>query len=324
MWTTWFHISIHDVRFHVDCILSRFFKLIAFLVMTSFVAMSPIYNTIADGGETAAFTGLALVLMAMRFIMVIQYAIVLYFVHGFHKTLVPLLLTISVYLITGFAFLGTYLADNGAMLTGAQGATHVIRWYIIVAVEALAVMTISCFWRVLSFRHTHLVERVGLLTLIVMGEGIIGLIKSATYDLLGRNASIWSEAGLITSAVIVIVSFPLLFYRCYCLTGFTVLYLHFVLQQHQLYPLRRRVWKHPSTILGSPSLLSPHRYTPHSRSSIRSCNMEQLSSRYFLVQCSLPQSTRSCAERHLYNRPCQRRQDLCRSGRKTLLLLQTN
>lgn len=208
LWTTWFHVSIHDVRFHVDCIVSRFFKLISFLVMTSFVALSPIYNTIADGGESAAFTGLALVLMSMRFVMVIQYSIVLYFVHGFRKTLIPLLLTIAVYLITGFAFLATYLADSRSMLTGAQGSTHVIRWYIIIAVEVIAMMIISSIWRVLSFRHTHLVERVGLLTLIVMGEGIIGMIKAATYDLLGRNSSIWAEAGLITSAVIVIVCRP--------------------------------------------------------------------------------------------------------------------
>jgi low temperature requirement protein LtrA len=170
LWTTWFHISIYDVRFYTDCMLSRLFKIVCFGVMTSFVGLGPVYDTIMSGGSTRAFTGLALVLMALRFMLTIQYGVVLYFVRGFHKTLIPLVLTMTIYSISGLAFLITYLVDRSAQLTGSQGATHVARWYIILGVEVIGVIVVSSTWRILSFRHTHLVERVGLLTLIVMGK----------------------------------------------------------------------------------------------------------------------------------------------------------
>lgn len=111
-----------------------------------------------------------------------------------------------VYLASGFAFLATFLIDRKAQLTDMQGAIHMVRWYIILAVEIFAVVIINSIWRVLSFKHTHMVERAGLLTLIVIGEGIIGLTKAVAYDLLGRNASVWTEAGLIVAGVILIVS----------------------------------------------------------------------------------------------------------------------
>lgn len=175
--------------------------------MTSFVGLAPLYETISGGGMTRAFTGLALVLMGLRFLLVIQYGIVLYFVHGFHKTLLPLALTMCVYMAAGIAFLVTYLLDRGVRLDSAQASTHVVRWYIIIAVEVFAVLIISSVWRVLSFRHTHLIERVGLLTLIVMGEGILGMIKFVAYDVLGRDVSIWDEVGLVAGAVSLIVSY---------------------------------------------------------------------------------------------------------------------
>lgn len=192
--------------------LSRFFKIVCFGVMTSFVGLGPVYETIVSGGETRAFTGLALVLMTLRFMLTIQYGIVLYFVRGFHKTLIPLVLTMAIYAAAGIAFLITYLVDRSIPeLNGIQGASHIVAWYIILGIEIAGVMVVSSVWRILSFRHTHLVERVGLLTLIVMGEGILGLTKSLAYDVMGRNVSIWQDAGLIVPAVILIVSVVILF-----------------------------------------------------------------------------------------------------------------
>lgn len=73
-----------------------------------------------------------------------------------------------------------------------------------VCVEALAVITISCIWRVVSFKHTHLVERVGLLTLIIMGEGIIGLSKSVSTILQHSAAVTGSDIGVIVAGVLLI------------------------------------------------------------------------------------------------------------------------
>lgn len=144
--------------------------------------------------------------MANRFIMCAQYLIVLYFVNGFQKTLVPLFLHTVIYLASGCAFLITYVTDANVLLDGVHGERHVNIWYIIIGLEALLVIIVSSIWRVLSFKHTHLVERVGLLTLIVIGEGIIGMTKSTAYAVAGTNVMIWDEVGLVASAVLLIVS----------------------------------------------------------------------------------------------------------------------
>jgi low temperature requirement protein LtrA len=73
-------------------------------------------------------------------------------------------------------------------------------------VEALGIIAISCVWRVVSFRHTHLVERIGLLTLIIMGEGIIGLGTSVSTILQNSTAVSKSAIGTIIGGVLLIVS----------------------------------------------------------------------------------------------------------------------
>jgi low temperature requirement protein LtrA len=71
--------------------------------------------------------------------------------------------------------------------------------------EALAIIAISCVWRVVSFKHTHLVERIGLLTLIIMGEGIIGLATSVSTILQNSTTVSKSAIGTIIGGVLLIV-----------------------------------------------------------------------------------------------------------------------
>jgi low temperature requirement protein LtrA len=76
----------------------------------------------------------------------------------------------------------------------------------VVIAEALAMIAISCVWRVVSFRHTHLVERIGLLTLIIMGEGIIGLCTSVSTILQNSVLVSGSAIATIIAGVLLIVS----------------------------------------------------------------------------------------------------------------------
>lgn len=75
-----------------------------------------------------------------------------------------------------------------------------------VVAEALAMIAVSCVWRVVSFRHTHLVERIGLLTLIIMGEGIIGLCTSVSTILQNSVLVSGSAIGTIIAGMLLIVS----------------------------------------------------------------------------------------------------------------------
>jgi low temperature requirement protein LtrA len=78
--------------------------------------------------------------------------------------------------------------------------------YVVLLVEAIVVIIISSLWRVLSFKHTHLVERMGLLTLIILGEGILGLTKSVAKIVSKTGKVTGGDLGIIVAAVFLVVS----------------------------------------------------------------------------------------------------------------------
>ena len=61
-------------------------------------------------------------------------------------------------------------------------------------------------WRIVSFKYTHIVERLQLLTLIIIGEGIIGMIKSVASITKGQAKNNSTELGSVIAAVLLLVS----------------------------------------------------------------------------------------------------------------------
>jgi low temperature requirement protein LtrA len=78
-------------------------------------------------------------------------------------------------------------------------------WYIVATLEAIGVVTISCCWRMLSFKKTHLMERMSLLTIIVIGEGAIGVTKTVS-RLMGKHGLDVEGCFLIMCIIIILVS----------------------------------------------------------------------------------------------------------------------
>ena len=82
--------------------------------------------------------------------------------------------------------IGTYAIATGifgAMIPSYQpGATGpkllYMVFYGVMIAESIMTVGISCIWRMLSFKKTHLMERMSLLTIIVIGEGAIGVTKT--------------------------------------------------------------------------------------------------------------------------------------------------
>jgi|TARA_R110002003_G_scaffold42_14_gene3169 low temperature requirement protein LtrA len=72
--------------------------------------------------------------------------------------------------------------------------------------EGLLIFLIAIVWRIVSFKYTHLVERLQLLTLIIIGEGIIGMVKSVACITKGQSANNHTEIGTVIAAVIILVS----------------------------------------------------------------------------------------------------------------------
>lgn len=194
--STWLQTTLFDVRFAVDSIFTRLCKLLSLGVMGGFAVVGSQYDTGYVFDKLGAFRALSIVLMVSRLILVVQYASVLWFVRAYREASMVLLLTMATLTITAFAYFGMFFAFHGT-----ANAHAYVGWYVIATVEALAITGITCFWKRLSFRRTYLVERVGLLTLIIMGEGIIGMSRSIARIFQNSSSVSANDIGVITSGV---------------------------------------------------------------------------------------------------------------------------
>lgn len=87
----------------------------------------------------------------------------------------PALLMSFSYVVTGSIYLGiSFIFPRG----GAAAVQASIAWYILAGAESLLNAVSHIFGSGLSFKDTHLVERMSLLTLIIIGEGVIGLLEA--------------------------------------------------------------------------------------------------------------------------------------------------
>lgn len=118
---------------------------------------------------------MSFVLMTSRLILVLQYASIIWYIRGYKRTVSPTLLVIATLFATAMAYLGL-----GFAFTRTRGNLAFLAWYVIGAVEALFMISISSFWRVLSFKETAIIERFNGMTLIVLGEGVVGMTKAVS------------------------------------------------------------------------------------------------------------------------------------------------
>lgn len=209
LWFTWLETSLFDVRFATDSVFNRFCKAISFGVMTGFAICGAIYDTEDVVENVKAFRALSIILMVSRLTLVVQYGTILYYVHDFPRTRAPLISTMATLFLSAMVFLGTFWGYNvnntGESFPNQEGGPKTyIAYYVVVCVESASVIAISCIWRVVSFKHTHLVERIGLLTLIIMGEGIIGMSKSVSSILQNSTSTSGNDIGAIISSVLLI------------------------------------------------------------------------------------------------------------------------
>ena len=92
------------------------------------------------------------------------------------------------------------------MLCGFLQTPLTCNSYVVSTVEALLVFGISSYFRTISFQETNLVERVGLLTLIILGEGIIGVIRAVGVVLFQTDFITPKMFALSFAALMVLVS----------------------------------------------------------------------------------------------------------------------
>jgi hypothetical protein len=153
---------LYDVRFSTDSVFERIAHTCHFGVMVGLAIIGPQFD---DPNETPWETlqQLSLILMASRGVLFLQYSSTLYFSWRYRATRVPLMcvmvslaVPVLIYLALSFVFLNE------------ASDTAYIAWYVIAVCEVGAAIAIAGRWHVVSFKGTHLTERMTCLTLIIV------------------------------------------------------------------------------------------------------------------------------------------------------------
>ncbi|OCL03444.1 hypothetical protein AOQ84DRAFT_302786, partial [Glonium stellatum] len=210
LWFTWYQVSLYDVRFSTDSVFERICKALHFGTMVGFAVMGPQWKPGEETSDYSTFKAFSLILMVSRIVLVAQYGSTLYFTRKYRATKLPLLLVMGSYTIAAILY-GALTAAFPKGDTTTKSSVYVA-WYIISIVETLLTTAVSCRWRVISFKGTHLIERMSLLTLIILGEGIIVVCKSISKIV--KNYYIFTAPviGQIISAVLIIYFLYMLYF----------------------------------------------------------------------------------------------------------------
>ena len=217
LWLTWYQVSLYDVRFSTDSIFERMAKSIHFGVMVGFAVMGAQWH---PGQEVDSFTiykSFGLILMVSRLTLFLQYAVTLFYSKKHRKTILPLSLVMGMTLLSAIIYAAT-VASFPKKMFDANGnrimskSNVYIAWYIIGLSETILTVAVSCIWRIVSFKGTHMVQRMSLLTLIILGEGIIVICKSIAKIV--KNKYLWTGAvvGQIVAAVLIIYFLYMLYF----------------------------------------------------------------------------------------------------------------
>jgi len=151
----------------------------------------------------ASFRIINCILLISRAALICEYSIpVLYMLkRRQRRLLLPLLLCCLTFLVSVivYASIWSTFSEEGA-------SRHLYRaWYVILGFEVISILVISSVWRAVSFKNTHVVKRMGLLTIILLGEGVLNTARELSDTALhaGWTAEAFGQALV---AVLVIVS----------------------------------------------------------------------------------------------------------------------
>lgn len=219
IWFTWLQITLHDVRFALDSGYERVCKVCQFVIFVGFALVGSSFN---PGGKEhnntvrsiplllkpltlilfQIFRILCIMLFVSRLLLAVQYSVACFFINRKVKGLgFPLGLTITTFTLCGGAYYSMVPAFSE---TSGNGLGIYYVWYIIIGIEVAVVIGTASIWRKLSFKKTHLMERMGLLTLIIIGEGAIGVTKTVA-KLMSKSGLTFEGCFLVICIVLILV-----------------------------------------------------------------------------------------------------------------------
>jgi len=129
--------------------------------MLAFAVVGPQFDGVDTDWDTEQ--QLSLVLMVDRAILFCQYGSTLFFTWRYRKARLPLILVMISLAMAAILYLGISFAFLNMTSDNAY-----IAWYVVCVSEVAVNITIAGRWKVVSFKGTHLGERMTCLTLIIV------------------------------------------------------------------------------------------------------------------------------------------------------------
>ncbi|CAG1976197.1 hypothetical protein SNK03_012300 [Fusarium graminearum] len=204
LWITWLTTSLYDVRFVTDSIFERVARGIHLGVMVGFAVVAPKFKP--EDQDMKTMRTFSIILMVSRLALAIEYASILWHIRKFKKQALPMLLQIGLNFVLAMIYLGTTFRFTN------HNSNVYITWYILAVVEVVLTFALAYIFPVLSFQGTHLMKRMGLLTVIIVGDGIITICKSVVTIV--ENPDSWNAETVgvvLSSATTIYVVFLIYF-----------------------------------------------------------------------------------------------------------------
>jgi len=176
IWASWLQVCLYDVRFGCDSIFERFTKavqmcmFIGFASSTGCLTMDSAENAKKNQGQLSGFESLNVLMIISRALFALQYGVALVLISRKHKPAKsPLIITTGMYALAAliYTFLFKFLLMDKANENGFYG------YYAIIAFELFVMSLVAYRYPCVSFRGTHMHKRLMVLTLMILGEGII-------------------------------------------------------------------------------------------------------------------------------------------------------
>ncbi|KAM5343971.1 hypothetical protein ACJ41O_012508 [Fusarium nematophilum] len=192
LWMTWLSVALYDVRFVTDSIFERAARGVQLGVLVGLVVVAP--NFTPDDQNVQTMRTLSLILAISRFCLAVEYGSILWHIRAFRRQRLPIYLQIGLNLVVSLIFLGITFRFR-------QGNSHVfVAWYIVSCIEVVATFALSILCPVLSFKGTHLMKRMTVLTVMILGDGVVIIAQNVVTIVKSPDAWDSQTIGIVTAA----------------------------------------------------------------------------------------------------------------------------
>ncbi|KAF7116223.1 hypothetical protein CNMCM5793_004299 [Aspergillus hiratsukae] len=190
IWFTWLQITLFDIRFARDSVFERVCKATQLVTMVGFASAGTRFTTHIRAENVWAFQSLSLLLGGSRALLAMQYTVNIYLIHDRMRPAAKgLSIIVAALLASSLVYFGMYFAFQEDH--GIHSYIWTV-WFISFGFEMWMVMGVSYITPNIGFEDTHLVVRMGLLTLIIIGEGVIAVTRIANKTVRPGGWTKWS------------------------------------------------------------------------------------------------------------------------------------